>query len=130
MKKTLTVVPAYGRDYKNQKAVLLDWNSGKDFVIQDIVFGYDGAMINKQDAERLGIVVHIRYDGLRKIIVVKSKKKKQVESVVSVSVRLIIHSNKDIDINEIINEMDYDFVSKTKGTKIIDSNIRDFEIIE
>ena len=29
----LTLIPAYGRDYKSVESVLKDWNEGKDFVI-------------------------------------------------------------------------------------------------
>ena len=28
---TLTARPAYGRDYKSKKAILADWQDGKDF---------------------------------------------------------------------------------------------------
>ena len=28
----MTVIPAYGRDYKSKKAVLADWRAGKDFM--------------------------------------------------------------------------------------------------
>jgi deoxyxylulose-5-phosphate synthase len=28
----LTVIPAYGRDYKSAKAAKEDWHSGKDFI--------------------------------------------------------------------------------------------------
>jgi len=131
MKNSLTVVPAYGRDYKNQKEVLLDWNGGKDFIIKDIPSGHDGRMLNKRDAEHLGVkYVRIRYDVGRKIIIVGSRGKGLIESIVSVNVRLIIRSGKDTDINEVVNEMNYDFVSKTKGAEIIDSDIRDYEIVE
>ena len=30
--KTLTCIPAYGKDYKSKKEVLEDWNGGKDFL--------------------------------------------------------------------------------------------------
>ena len=30
----LTLVPAYGRDYKSKKAVLADWEANIDFLIQ------------------------------------------------------------------------------------------------
>lgn len=29
---SLTLVPAYGRDYKNKQALLADWEQGKDFL--------------------------------------------------------------------------------------------------
>jgi hypothetical protein len=45
----LTVVPAYGRDYKSQKAVRADWNAGKDFRICDMSSPYDGKYVNHGD---------------------------------------------------------------------------------
>ena len=46
--KTITVIPAYGRDYKSKKAILEDWNASKDFQIA--TFGPDdGHYINKED---------------------------------------------------------------------------------
>ena len=56
-------VPAYGRDYKNQRDVKADWNAGRDF--QD---GATGHYFNKQDAESLGWSVVIRYDNCRKVV--------------------------------------------------------------
>jgi hypothetical protein len=32
MKMALTLTPAYGRDYKSKKAVVQDWEDGKDFI--------------------------------------------------------------------------------------------------
>lgn len=52
----LEVIPAYGRDYKNQKEVQFDWDGGKDF--QD---PFSGSFVNKQDAEQNGLKVIIRY---------------------------------------------------------------------
>ena len=58
----LTVIPAYGRDYKNKKAVLTDYNANKDFVIQDISSQWDNKPINKQDCIRDNIKLAIRYN--------------------------------------------------------------------
>ena len=70
----LTVVPAYGRDYKSQKAVKADWEAGKDFQINDMSSPNDGAYINKQDAEKDGVTVNIRFKQLRNVCVIKNKK--------------------------------------------------------
>jgi len=68
----LTLVPAYGRDYKSKKAVLADWEANKDFLIQDISSPHDGRYINKQDAASLkGTTFNIRYKSLTQIYVVK-----------------------------------------------------------
>lgn len=29
----INLVPAYGRDYKSKKALLIDWDSGRDFLL-------------------------------------------------------------------------------------------------
>jgi hypothetical protein len=68
--KTITVVPAYGRDYKNRNDVLADWNANKDFIIQDFFNPYDGKPANKSDL--VGYTVNIRYSNLMKIAVVKN----------------------------------------------------------
>ena len=54
----IEVVPAYGRDYTNQKSVQADWDAGKDFMVAS--FGASG-YLNKQDALNAGIKVIIRY---------------------------------------------------------------------
>ncbi len=74
--KYITVVPAYGKDYKNGKEVQEAWDSGKDFLIQDISSTDDGRYINKQDAEREGdMTLNIRYKKLANIKPIKVKKK-------------------------------------------------------
>jgi len=45
----MTLTPAYGRDYKSKKAVLADWEAGKDFIIADIMSKWDGKPANKSD---------------------------------------------------------------------------------
>jgi hypothetical protein len=61
----LTVMPAYGRDYKSQKAVKEDWAANKDFIIATL--GHP-TYINKQDADRDGVKVMARYNKLTKIV--------------------------------------------------------------
>jgi hypothetical protein len=67
----MEVGPAYGRDYKSQKAVKADWAAGKDFQVLDV--GRDmGRMINKQDADGVpGLRVLVRYQGMTKVVQVK-----------------------------------------------------------
>lgn len=65
---SLTLQPAYGRDYKSKAAVLADWNANKDFRIAS--YGPDmGRYINKADAT--DVTVNIRYQRDTKIVVVK-----------------------------------------------------------
>ena len=68
----ITLVPAYGRDYKSGKAVQEDWDAGKDFVINDMSHKDDGRYINKNDAKK-GEKFQIRFKRLTmfKIIGVK-----------------------------------------------------------
>jgi hypothetical protein len=69
----LIVGPAYGRDYKSKKAVLADWNAGKDFVILSADSPNMGGYANKEDIDRMGGVqwVNIRYDNNRKVLPLK-----------------------------------------------------------
>ena len=61
----ITVLPAYGRDYKSAKAVRADFAANRDFIIADYFNPSDGRYIN---AEQLspGDVLAVRYDGKRK----------------------------------------------------------------
>lgn len=55
----MTLLPAYGRTYKNAAAIQADWDAGKDFIISDMSSPYDGKPVNKQDLS--GQSVFIRY---------------------------------------------------------------------
>jgi hypothetical protein len=61
----MTVVPAYGRDYKSIKDVRAAWDAGKDFQITDLFSGNDGRYVNKADSG--GMTIMARYSKLRKI---------------------------------------------------------------
>lgn len=60
MAEDITVVPAYGRDYRSLAAAKADWSEGKDFLI---VSGRDsGRYLNKADADQYGVgEVWLRY---------------------------------------------------------------------
>ncbi|HEY1700743.1 MAG TPA: hypothetical protein VGG75_13605 [Trebonia sp.] len=66
----LTVVPAYGRDYKSKAAVLADWNAGKDFQINDMSSPDDGRYINKLD-KPAGVTLSVRYKNLTMVTLIK-----------------------------------------------------------
>ncbi len=67
MSYALTLIPAYGRDYKSIKQVKHDWSADKDFRICDMSCADDGRYINKTDAEGSDIKrVVIRYQRLTK----------------------------------------------------------------
>lgn len=42
MYNSLTLVPAYGRDYKSKRALLEDWEAGKDFMAMGLRPGTSG----------------------------------------------------------------------------------------
>ena len=64
----MTLTPSYNRDYKSAKAVIEDFEAGKDFTIASI--GPDmGRQCNIDDLEE-GKVITLRYAKLRKCVVV------------------------------------------------------------
>lgn len=65
----LEVTPAYGKDYKSQKAVKEDWAADKDF--RDTV---SGSYINKSGADKLGLSVIVRYGNGLKVMSIPFKK--------------------------------------------------------
>jgi hypothetical protein len=68
MANWLELTPAYGRDYKSQKAVKEDWNADKDFVE-----AFSGSYINKSGAAAGGYSVTIRYAKLQKVLAIAHK---------------------------------------------------------
>jgi hypothetical protein len=70
--KYMTLVPAYGRDYKSQAEAKADLDAGKDFSVSQ--FGSASSYIGKEELLLMApIEVHIRYKGLRNICVVRFK---------------------------------------------------------
>lgn len=67
----LTVVPAYGRDYKSKAEAVAAWDAGQDFLIRDIGAGADdGRYVNKPDLAGQPVTVNIRYKRLTMVAVV------------------------------------------------------------
>lgn len=64
----MTVVPAYGRDYKSKKDVQAAWDAGKDFLIADMFSG--SGYINKSDAPK-GTTIMVRYCNKTKVTPIK-----------------------------------------------------------
>ena len=64
----LTVLPAYGRDYKSGKAALVDFNANKDFVTA--TFDHPARYINKEQIEA-GTEVMIRFKKATTFVKVK-----------------------------------------------------------
>lgn len=58
MSEWVTVVGAYGREYKTLKEMQKDWDENRDFYMSDLL---RGSYINKSDAEKFGVRVNGRY---------------------------------------------------------------------
>lgn len=61
----ITVVPAYGRDYRSAKAALADWQAGKDFR-----HAATGQYLSSRDDLGSSIKVIIRYARLTKTTII------------------------------------------------------------
>ena len=68
---SLTVVPAYGRDYKTQGEVKTAWAEGKDLVINCLFSPDDGRYLNKEDAPK-GYFINIRFKKNTGLVVIKT----------------------------------------------------------
>tara|TARA_B100000287_G_scaffold60583_1_gene52976 strand:- start:2670 stop:2885 length:216 start_codon:yes stop_codon:yes gene_type:complete len=65
----LTLLPAYGRDYKSKKLIIDDLNNNKDFIESS-----SNSYINKQQFKELNISsFNVRYDQHRKVTNIKIK---------------------------------------------------------
>jgi len=65
----LTLLPAYGRDYKSKKLIIDDLNNNRDFLESTSL-----RAINKQQFKELEISsLNVRYDNQRKITNIKIK---------------------------------------------------------
>lgn len=63
----MTIMPAYGRDYRNKREIIDDLNEGKDFIETG-----SRRYINRSELLELGYTeVLVRYGGLRKVTKVK-----------------------------------------------------------
>lgn len=65
----MTLVPAYGRDYKSKAQILADLKANKDFAVADF---HSSGYTNLEDLLRMNVrEVTIRYKQLRSVTVVK-----------------------------------------------------------
>lgn len=67
----LTLIPAYGRDYKSGKDAQAAFDAGQDWVICNAFHPDDGRYVSKSDLS--GVTVNLRYKKLTQIKVVKVK---------------------------------------------------------
>lgn len=65
MSHYVTLTPIYGRDYKSASAIKADYDSGRDFTLNDWGNRYDGKPINKEQVEQAGYKVTFRYNNNR-----------------------------------------------------------------
>ena len=73
----LTLLPAYGRDYKSKKAIIEDLNNNRDFLESTSL-----KAINKQQFKELNISsFNVRYDQQRKIINIKINDLKWIDKL-------------------------------------------------
>lgn len=49
---------------------------------------------------------------------------------VELKVKLLIHSDEDIKISDVINEMGYEFIYSEPGAEIVDAEIEDYEVTD
>jgi len=68
-----SIIPAYGRDYRNQKDAKQAWADGKDFIIQNFFSPDDGRYVSINDIGP-DDTAELRYSNLSKVIIVKGKK--------------------------------------------------------
>lgn len=66
MTRTITVSPAYGRDYSSRDLALQAWSDGKDFILHDMSSPWDGKPCSIRDFPA-GTVVRVRYNKLRRV---------------------------------------------------------------
>lgn len=65
----ITLIPAYGRDYKSAAAVIADFKADKDFTICDYTSRWDGKPVNRSQLKQAGYTsVTIRYADKRKVL--------------------------------------------------------------
>ena len=70
-----SLTPAYGRDYKNQKAALADWYAGKDFILHEML---QEGLVNIDDCPPGNH--QLRYDKMMKVIMVNPAKRPKDKS--------------------------------------------------
>lgn len=73
--KKLSLVPAYGRDYKSKKEIEGSLVGGLDFLIADVGSPDNGRYINLPQIKEAGFThLNVRYSKLRKIAVIEVEK--------------------------------------------------------
>ena len=61
---SITMTPAYGRDYKTAKAAKESWYGGDDWIVNDLTNRWDGKPASYRDIPEM---VRLRFDDLKKV---------------------------------------------------------------
>ena len=70
----ITLIPAYGRDYRSARAVKKALQNQIDFRVQDVSSKWDGMVGNLLNIKTEGYEeVKVRYSKLRKVTIFKTK---------------------------------------------------------
>ena len=70
----ITLIPAYGRDYRSARAVKKALQSQIDFRVQDVSSKWDGMVGNLLNIKTEGYEeVKVRYSKLKKVTIFKTK---------------------------------------------------------
>jgi hypothetical protein len=70
--RSITISPAYGRDYTSKAKALADWDSNKDFVIQDMRLSGYVSKSQVPDLIRDGISkIMLRYNKMHMVVLLK-----------------------------------------------------------
>lgn len=68
----MTLIPAFGRNYRNAGQVKTDFLADKDFVVANAFHPSDGRLINRSQLIEMGeTLVNIRYAHLTKVFAIK-----------------------------------------------------------
>ena len=74
MNRTITIGPAFGRDYTSKAKALADWDANKDFVIHDLFTSGYVSKSQTPDLLRNGITaIQLRYNNMRAVVILKLK---------------------------------------------------------
>jgi hypothetical protein len=70
--RSITISPAYGRDYTSKAKALADWDANKDFVIQDMRLSGYVSKSQVPDLIRDGISkIMLRYNKMHMVVLLK-----------------------------------------------------------
>ena len=49
---------------------------------------------------------------------------------VNLQVKLLLYTNEDVDLKDVVNELDYNFSDTTGTANIVDTEIEEFKVID